>query len=189
MAVANAQVGLARAAFYPQINLGFSGGYQSRDLSTLVNAPSAIWAVGADLMQPLFTGGRNRANLAAQQAAYEASVDGYRQTVLVAMQQVEDSLASLNSLAESEKSQQAAVEDARRSLELATNRYEGGLANYLDVVTAETALLSNQRQSVQLQGERMTAAVYLIKALGGGWARSEIENEQLRPEKKQILQR
>jgi NodT family efflux transporter outer membrane factor (OMF) lipoprotein len=189
MAYQNAQSGLARAAFYPQINLGFSGGYQSTDLRSLADAPSAIWAIGADIMQPLFTGGRNRANLAASRAAYEESVAGYRQAVLVAMQQVEDALASLSAIDEAEKSQQAAVADAQKSLQIATNRYQGGVSDYLDVVTAQTALLASQRQAVELQGQRMTATVYLIKALGGGWSRTAINGQQIHPEKKQILAR
>ena len=189
VAMANAQVGLAKAAFYPRIALNTTGGgWQSRDISTLVNAPSLFWAVGADALTPIFSGGRNKANLAAARASYESSVATYRQSVLTAFGQVEDGLSSLDALSRASETQAAAVDDARRQLELANNRYVGGVDNYLTVITAETTLLSNQRLAVQLLGQRMVATVYLVKALGGGWDAKQLEKQQVKPTAGQIVQ-
>ncbi len=189
IAAANAQVGVAQAAFYPHITLGGVGGWQSRDLSTLVNAPSLFWSIGGDALAPLFQGGRNRANLAAARSAYDASVADYRQSVLAAFQQVEDSLSNLQTLAEAATTQAAAVEDARRELAIANNRYVGGVTTYLDVITAQSTLLTNERLATQLLGQRMVSSVYLVKALGGGWDASDLNQQQVHPEAKQILQR
>src|SRR5579859_1372346 len=127
MAQENALVGVATAAFYPNISLTGSGGLQSRAITSLVSAPSAFWAVGSDLLQPVLNGGRNRANLAAAKSSYNASVADYRQSVLTAFQKVEDGLSGLNALSQASTAQNAAVEDARRALELANNRYVGGV--------------------------------------------------------------
>jgi outer membrane protein, multidrug efflux system len=188
MAFENAQVGLAMAAFYPHITLGGSGGWQSRDITTLVNAPSAMWALGGDLLQPVFNGGRNRANLALTRAAYDESVANYRESVLVAFQQVEDGLSGLEYLNQAMKTQQAAVADSRRALDLANSRYKGGVTTYLDVITAQSTLLANERLSTQLLGQQMTTSVFLVKALGGAWNASEIQNEQVRPKLVQAVQ-
>ena len=188
MAFQNAQVGIARTAFYPHITLGGSGGWQSADITSLLNASSLIWSVGADALQPIFQGGRNRANLAAARAAYEQSVANYRQSVLTAFQQVEDGISNLNTLAQALSTQSAAVEDSRRALTIANNRYVGGVTPYLDVITAQTTLLSNQRLATQLLGQQMVSAVFLVKALGGGWDASEINHEQVHPQPGQILQ-
>jgi len=188
MAFENAQVGIAAAAFYPHITLSGSGGWESRDLATLVNAPSAFWSIGGDLLQPIFNGGRNRANLAATRAAYDESVANYRQSVLVAFQQVEDGLSGLALLNQAAKTQQTAVEDSRRALDIANNRYVGGLTTYLDVITAQTVLLNNQRLATQLLGQQMVTSVYLVKALGGGWDTSQIQQEQVRPALVQAIQ-
>jgi multidrug efflux system outer membrane protein len=181
MAFENAQVGLAVAAFYPHITLSGSGGWESRDIATLVSAPSAFWSLGGDLLQPIFNGGRNRANLAASRAAYDESVANYREAVLVAFQQVEDGLSGLALLDQALKSQQTAVADSRRALDIANNRYVGGVTTYLDVITAQSTLLSNERLRTQLLGQQMTTSVFLVKALGGGWDASEIRHEQVRP--------
>jgi len=181
MAFENAQVGLAMAAFYPHITLGGSGGFQSRDISTLLSAPSAFWALGGDALQPIVNGGRNRANLAASRAAYDESVANYRESVLVAFQQVEDGLSGVALLNQAAKTQQAAVEDSRRALDIANSRYVGGVTTYLDVITAQATLLNNERLATQLLGQQMTTSVYLVKALGGGWDVSEIRREQIRP--------
>jgi NodT family efflux transporter outer membrane factor (OMF) lipoprotein len=181
MAFENAQVGLAVAAFYPHITLSGSGGWESRDIATLVSAPSAFWSLGGDLLQPIFNGGRNRANLAASRAAYDESVANYREAVLVAFQQVEDGLSGLALLDQALKSQQTAVADSRRALDIANNRYVGGVTTYLDVITAQSTLLSNERLATQLLGQQMTTSVFLVKALGGGWDASEIRHEQVRP--------
>ncbi len=188
IAYANAQVGIARAAFYPQITLGGTGGWQSRDIATLMNAPSLFWSLGADALEPIFQGGRNRANLAAARSAYDASVANYRQSVLTAFQQVEDGVSNLQALAQAAATQAAAVEDARRELAIANNRYLGGIASYLDVITAQSTLLSNQRLATQLLGQQMVSSVYLVKALGGGWQASDLEQQQVHPRASQMVQ-
>ncbi len=181
MAFENAQVGLAMAAFYPHITLGGSGGWESRDIATLINAPSAFWSLGGDLLQPIFNGDRNRANLAGTRAAYDESVANYRESVLVAFQQVEDGLSGLALLNQAAKTQAAAVADSRRALDIANSRYVGGVTTYLDVITAQSALLNNQRLSTQLLGQQLVTSVFLVKALGGAWDASEIQREQVRP--------
>lgn len=188
MAAQNEQVGIATAAFYPRITLGGTGGYQSTDITTLLNAPSALWSVGVNLFQPIFSGGRNRANLAGTKAGYNQTVANYRQSVLVAFQEVEDGISGLNTLSQAAQTQQAAVVQSRKALEIANNRYVGGIATYLDVVTAETTLLNNERLATQLLGQRMVTSVFLVKALGGGWDSSEIQNQVVRPTAGQIIQ-
>ncbi|MBZ5615688.1 MAG: efflux transporter outer membrane subunit [Acidobacteriia bacterium] len=181
MAFENAQVGLAMTAFYPHITLGGGGGWQSRDIAALISAPSAMWSLGGDLLQPILNGGRNRANLAGSRAAYDESVANYRESVLVAFQQVEDGLSGLALLNQAAKTQQAAVADSRRALDIANSRYVGGVTTYLDVLTAQSTLLNNERLATQLLGQQMVTSVFLVKALGGGWDASEIQREQVRP--------
>jgi len=188
MAYENAQVGLAKTAFYPHITLSGAGGLESTALGSLFSAPSLFWSLGADALEPVLQGGRNRANLAAERAAYDESVANYRQTVLTAFQQVEDGISNLSTLSQALSTQGAAVEDARKALEIANNRYVGGVTNYLDVITAQTTLLSNQRLETQLLGQQLVSTVYLVKALGGGWDANEIRNEQVHPNPGQILQ-
>jgi outer membrane protein, multidrug efflux system len=188
MAYQNAEVGIARAAFYPHITLSGTGGWQSNEIGPLLNAPSLFWSLGADALQPILQGGRNRANLAAARAAYDQSVANYRQAVLTAFQQAEDGISNLSTLAQALSTQGAAVEDARRALAIANNRYVGGVTNYLDVITAQTTLLSSQRLETQLLGQQMVSSVYLVKALGGGWDASEIKDVQVRPQAGQVLQ-
>jgi outer membrane protein TolC len=144
--------------------------------------------LGADALEPIFQGGRNRANLAATRAAYQEAVANYRQSVLTAFQQVEDGISNLSTLSQALTTQAAAVEDARRALEIANNRYVGGVTSYLDVITAQTTLLNNQRLQTQLLGQQMVSSVYLVKALGGGWDASQVQNEQVHPQPGQILQ-
>jgi len=188
MANENALVGVARTAFYPQISISGGGGFQSTSLGSLISAPSAFWSLGGDLLQPIFNGGRNRANLAATQAAYQESVVNYRQAALTAFQQVEDSLSGLDSLSHAAETQNAAVADAHRALDIANDRYVGGLTTFLDVITAQSVLLSNQRLSTQLLGQQMVTSVLLVKALGGGWDASAIQNEQVHPTASQAIQ-
>lgn len=188
MAQENALVGVAKTAFYPQFTIAGTGGFQSISIGSLVSAPSTFWSLGGDLLQPIFNGGRNRANYAATKAAYDESVANYRESVLGAFQQVEDGLSSLNSLSQAETSQSAAVTDARHALDIANDRYVGGLTTFLDVITAQTVLLSNERLSTQLMGQQMVTEVYLVKALGGGWDSSSIQNEQVHPKASQIVQ-
>jgi len=188
MAYENAQVGIARTAFYPHITISGSGGWQSTTLAPLLNAPSLFWSLGADALEPIVEGGRNRANLAAVRAAYDQSVANYRQSVLNAFQEVEDSISNLSTLSQALATQGAAVEDARRALAIANNRYIGGVTSYLDVITAQTTLLASQRLQTQLLGQQMVSSVYLVKALGGGWDASQIKDQQVHPEPGQILQ-
>jgi NodT family efflux transporter outer membrane factor (OMF) lipoprotein len=188
MAYQNAQVGIARTAFYPHITLSGSGGWQSTDIASLLSAPSLVWALGGDVLQPIFEGGRNRANLEAARAAYNQSVANYRQSVLTAFQEVEDGISNLSTLSQALTTQGAAVEDARRALEIANNRYVGGVTTYLDVITAQTTLLASERLQTQLLGQQMVSAVYLVKALGGGWDTSQIQSQQVHPQAIQVVQ-
>ena len=188
IAYQNAQVGLARTAFYPHVTLSGAGGLQSTAITSLFNAPSLFWSLGADALEPIFQGGRNRANLAATQAAYQEAIANYRQSVLTAFQQVEDGISNLSTLSQALRTQAAAVEDARRALEIANNRYVGGVTTYLDVITAQTTLLNSERLQTQLLGQQMVSSVYLVKALGGGWEASQVQNEQVHPQPGQIIQ-
>ncbi|MGA8431285.1 MAG: efflux transporter outer membrane subunit [Candidatus Sulfotelmatobacter sp.] len=187
MAFENAEVGVARTAFYPHITLSGAGGWQSTDVTSLFNAPSLFWSLGADALEPIFQGGRNRANLAAARAAYDQSVANYRQSVLTAFQEVEDGISNLSTLSQALATQGAAVEDARKALAIANNRYVGGVTTYLDVITAQTTLLTSQRLETQLLGQQMVSAVYLVKALGGGWDASQIAGEQVHPQAGQVV--
>jgi len=188
VAYANAQIGLARAAFYPHLTLSGAGGFQSTDITSLFSAPSLFWSLGADALEPIIQGGRNRANLAATRAAYEQAVANYRQSVLTAFQEVEDGISNLSILSQALATQGQAVSDARRALDIANNRYKGGVTTYLDVITAETTLLNSERLETQLLGQQMVSSVYLVKALGGGWDASQIQNEQVHPQPGQIVQ-
>lgn len=188
VAAANVEIGVARSAFYPSISLGGGGGLQSSDLTKLLDGPSAIWSVGLSALEPLIAGGRNRARLESAKGAYDANVANYRETALVAFQQVEDALTGLNALATASDSQQRAVADAQRSLTLANARYTGGLVTYLDVITAQEQVLSNERLATQIQGQRLVTSVLLVKALGGGWDSSSIAAVGVRPSLKQAAQ-
>jgi NodT family efflux transporter outer membrane factor (OMF) lipoprotein len=174
IAAANAQVGLAKTAYYPLINLFGSGGFESGAITTLLQGPSALWSVGSAAAFTLFDGGRRRAANDQAKAAYDASVAFYRQTVLNAFQQVEDNLAALSILEHEAGVQATAVQAAQRSLELSKTRYEGGVANYLEVITAQNAALSDEVTAVNILGRRMASAVFLIEALGGGWDQSNL---------------
>jgi NodT family efflux transporter outer membrane factor (OMF) lipoprotein len=188
MAAANAQIGVAKAAFYPSIVLGGSGGWESRDITTLASVPSTFWALGANVLQTIFNGGLNHAQLDFAKSGYEASVADYRQSVLTAFQQVEDGLSGLSTLAAAAATQKQAVDASQRALTIANNRYVGGLVTYLDVVTAEETLLANQRLATQLLGQRLVTSVYLVKALGGGWDAASLQAIQVRPRAGQIVQ-
>ncbi len=169
MAAANAQIGVAKGAFYPRVQFNGLAGLESIDASTWFNWPSRFWAVGPALELPLFTGGRNRAQLALAKATYNETVANYRQTVLTAFQEVEDQLAAQGLLRDQLEAQNAALTAAQHNLEIADNRYRAGLTTYLEVATAQSAALAIERTVVQLQGQRRVASVGLIKALGGGW--------------------
>ncbi len=172
MAAANAQIGVANAAFYPSITLGGAYGVESRTLQNLFDAPSLIWSIGTSLVQPLFDAGRLRANMDSARAGYEATVALYRRVVLTAMQEVEDGIIGMAALERAHAQAMAATVSANRVLDLATTRYEGGVATYLDVVTAQQSLLNSERLTAQLLGQRLLIAVFLVKALGGDWESS-----------------
>ena len=173
---ANAQVGIARAAYFPLITLGLVGGFESGAFTSWLDQrlPSALGSVGGSALQTVFDAGRRRAISDQAKAAYDGTVASYQQTVLTAFQQVEDSLADLRVLEEEAKVQDAAVAAAQRSVEQTTNRYKGGVDNYLTVITAQSAALANQRTAVNLLTRRMTSSVLLVKALGGGWDVSKL---------------
>jgi len=166
---ANAQVGIAHAAFFPQIVLGAVLGLEGQSVTDWLNWPSRFWAVGPGVLQTVFDGGRRRAQQQSAEFNYDATVATYRETALDAFQQVEDNLAALRILEKETATQRAAVAAAEQSLELSTNRYTGGLVTYLEVVTAQGTALVNERAAVDILRRRMDASVLLIKALGGGW--------------------
>ena len=176
VASANAQVGLAKTAYYPLVNIVASGGFESGTITTLLQGPSALWSVGASVFSTVFDGGRRHALNDEAKAAYDSSVASYRQTVLSAFQQVEDNLAALRVLEEEAGVQATAVRSAQRSLDLSNTRYEGGVTSYLEVITAQNAALSDEVTAVNILGRRMASAVFLIEALGGGWDRSSLPN-------------
>jgi multidrug efflux system outer membrane protein len=175
MAAANARIGVARAAYYPSIGLGSSfgepnAGWQSTALSTLFAAPSRLWSFGLSATQTLFDAGRNRANVRIADADYSAAVAAYRQTVLSAMEEVENGITGLASLDRAVARADASVRSAQEAFDIAAVRYKGGVDTYLEMITAQQVLLSNQRQAVQVHGLQFATAVYLVKALGGGWS-------------------
>jgi len=174
VAAANAQIGVATAAYFPSLTLSASGGFASSTLSTLFSLPNRFWSIGPQLLATIFDAGRRRAITAQAQAAYDANVAAYRESVLTAFQNVEDNLAALRILSDEATQQAAAVAAAERSLTLARNRYDGGITSYLEVVTAENAALANERTAVDIASRRLIASVNLIKALGGGWNANEL---------------
>jgi multidrug efflux system outer membrane protein len=188
VASANAQIGVAKAAFYPSIFLSGGAGFQSSDLVKLLDGPSAVWSLGLSTLEPVIAGGRNRARLEALKATYNEDVANYRETVLTAFQQVEDALSGLNALSAASESQLRAVSDADRTLNLANARYTGGLVTYLDVITAQEQMLTNERLATQIQGQRLVTEVLLVKALGGGWDSSSIAAVGVKPTLKQAIQ-
>jgi len=169
VAAANAQIGVAQAAFFPDLTLSGSVGLESSRFATLLSGPSLFWALGPQLVGTLFDGGRRRATVDQAQAQYVAGVAAYRQTVLSAFQEVEDNLAALRILHQEASKQDEATRSAETSLQLAMNRYQIGVVAYLDVVAAQSAAFSNQRAQVDLARRQADASVALIKALGGGW--------------------
>jgi multidrug efflux system outer membrane protein len=174
LASANARIGVAKAAFFPTLNLTGLGGYVSADLDTLFKWDSRTWSIGPSLSLPIFAGGRNRANYRRSQAAYDEAVARYRQQVLVAFGEVENSLSDIRHLTDQATAQQRAVANARRAATLATDRYRAGIVSYLEVVDASRDALSTERANAQISGQRLAAAVRLIKALGGGWTEQQI---------------
>jgi len=174
VAAANEQIGIAKAALYPSLSLSAGAGSQTTAIGDLLTWPSRFWSVGPQLAETLFDAGKRRAQVRVTQAAYDATVANYRQTVLTAFQQVEDNLAQLRILSEEGEIADRAVKAAQQSLDISTNQYRGGIANYLQVITAQTSLLQNQRSVVDILMRRMAASVSLIQALGGGWDASQL---------------
>ncbi len=175
MAAANARIGVARAAYYPSFILGTgfgepNAGWQSTTLATLFNAPSRLWSIGLSATQTLFDAGKTRANVRIATADYDAAVATYRQTVLSAMEEVENGITGLASLDRAATQADAGVKSAEDAFDIATTRYRGGVDTYLEMITAQQTLLVNQRQDVQVHGQQFATAVYLVKALGGGWS-------------------
>jgi NodT family efflux transporter outer membrane factor (OMF) lipoprotein len=177
MASANAQIGVAKAAYYPTISLGGTGGFESGVITTLISGPSALWSVGGSAIAPIFDAGRRRANVDQAIAAYDQNVANYRETVLTGFQQVEDNLAALRILENEAQVQERAVLAAQKYLELANTRYTGGVTSYLEVTTAQSAALSDELTAVNILGRRMVDAVTLVQALGGGWDRSSLPDQ------------
>jgi NodT family efflux transporter outer membrane factor (OMF) lipoprotein len=169
VAEANEQIGIAKAAYFPTVTLNALLGFESSSIRNLGGWQSFLWAVGSSLAQTIFDGGRRRATSEAALANYDATVASYRQATLDAFQQVEDNLAALRILEQETQQQERAVVSARESLQLFTNRYKGGVDNYLQVITAQTVALTNERNQVDIMRRRMDASVLLVKALGGGW--------------------
>jgi len=174
VASANAQIGVAKSAYYPLISLGASGGFESSSITTLLNGPSGLWSFGFSAVTTIFDVGRRRAASDQAIAAYDQTVANYRETVLTGFQQVEDSVAALRILEREAQTQQQAVAAAQKYLELAVTRYKGGVTSYLEVTTAQSAALSDEVTAVNILGRRMVDAVTLIQALGGGWDRSAL---------------
>jgi NodT family efflux transporter outer membrane factor (OMF) lipoprotein len=174
VASANAQIGVAKAAYYPSINLGASGGFESTSITTLIQGPSGLWSVGLSAAETIFDAGRRRAASDQAIAAYDQTVANYRETVLTGFQQVEDNVAALRILEHEAQIQEKAVVAAQKYLDLAVIRYKGGVTSYLEVTTAQSAALSDEVTAVNILGRRMVDAVTLVQALGGGWDRSAL---------------
>ncbi|MGA9452467.1 MAG: efflux transporter outer membrane subunit [Verrucomicrobiia bacterium] len=169
VAAANAQIGVAKAAYFPTITLSASGGFESVATENLLDWPSRVWSIGAGASETIFDFGQRAATVAQYRAARDSAVAQYRQTVLTAFQQVEDNLATLRILDQEIQQQDVAVKSSARYLTLALHRYKLGIDSYLNVITAQTTLLANRQTLVNLRTQQMTAAVQLIEALGGGW--------------------
>lgn len=179
MAAANAQIGVAKAAFFPSLTLNGTVGWESTAFSSLISAPSLLWTIGTMASQVIFDGGRRSAAVDFANEGYVAAVANYRQTVLGAFQQVQDGIVGLSVLDGAAKQSHAAVVDAQRLLSLANDRYSGGLVAYLDVITAQQQLLTSERQDVQIRGQQRTVSVALVKALGGGWDTASNDDQKL----------
>jgi NodT family efflux transporter outer membrane factor (OMF) lipoprotein len=178
VAEANAEIGVTKAAFYPSLTLGATGGLESTSIASWFTWPARFFSLGPTLTQTLFDKGRRRAATEVAFAQYDATVASYRQAVLTSFQEVEDNLAALRILTRELEEQNDAVASAQRALSVSTERYKSGIDSYLNVITAQTTLLNNQRTAVNLQMQQMTASVELVKALGGGWNASELPTQK-----------
>lgn len=174
---ANAQIGVAEAAWYPDLTLSASGGYRNSSFGNLVSLPNRFWSLGPQLAVTLLDFGGRRADLEAAEASYDQTVASYRQTVLDSFREVEDNLVQLRVLAEEAVVQREALEAAQESLRLIENQYRAGTVDFLSVATVQTTALNNERTYLALLGDRLTASVQLIAALGGGWDAQQLETE------------
>lgn len=174
VAEANAQIGVARAAFFPTVTLAASGGFENTSITDWFNWPSRVFSVGPSLAETIFEGGLRRATVQQFRAQYDVTVANYRQTVLTAFQQVEDNLSALRILSQEIQQENTAVNSAQRNLSVATDRYRLGIDPYLNVITAQTTLLTSQQTVVNLGLQQMTSTVQLVEALGGGWDNSQL---------------
>jgi len=174
MASANEQIGIAQAAYYPTLSLSAIAGFQGTSALNWFTWPSRFWAVGPGLSETIFDAGRRRSAKSISVNQYDATVADYRQTVLAAFQQVEDNLAALRVLEREAQQQHEATASAEQSLDLFQTRYEGGVDTYLQVVTWQTAALSDQRNDLDILQRRLDASVLLVKALGGGWDTTQL---------------
>ena len=178
MAQANAQIGVARAAFYPTVTLSASGGFETTHGGSWFTWPSRFWSVGPAISELIYDGGLRRATMEQYRAQYDETVANYRQTVLTGFQQVEDNLATLRVLSKEIQEQDTAIQSAQRSLKLATDRYRLGIDPYLNVITAQTTLFGNQQTAVDLRILQIVASVQLIEAIGGGWDSNTLPTQQ-----------
>jgi multidrug efflux system outer membrane protein len=181
MAVANARIGVATAAFFPVLTLTGSAGWQSAKAEDLLSADSIVWSIGPSLSVPLFAGGRNIANLNAAQADHKQATAEYRRRVLVALQEVEDALAAIRLLGQQQQAQRGVVEASQQAAMLSLERFKQGLVSFLDVVDAERARLDAERRAAQIRGQRMAATILLVKALGGGWDTPQAASSNQQP--------
>lgn len=173
-AQANAQIGVATAAFYPDISLGGTGGFESTHGGTWIQGPSALWSLGAQATELLFDAGKRKATTRQARDLFDASASNYKGVVFLAFNEVEDKLSDLRILEQEEAAQREAVADAQHSLNLSNTRYKGGATSYLEVLTAEATLIQNQRTQATLRSRRFAASVELVRSLGGGWDASQI---------------
>jgi len=178
MAAANAQIGVAQAAYYPSISLSASAGLEAVSLANWFTWPSRFWSIGPAISQTLFDGGLRQAQTEAARAAYDATVAGYRQTVLTGFQEVEDNLAALRILEAEARAQDDAVQASQKSLSVSLNQYHAGIISYINVTVAQGTELANERTAVDILGRRLTSSVLLIKALGGGWDAASLGEDQ-----------
>ncbi|MCC6610653.1 MAG: efflux transporter outer membrane subunit [Burkholderiales bacterium] len=179
VAAANAQIGVAQAAYYPSLTLSATAGFLSPALADWLSAPARYWSLGAALAETLFDGGVRAAVSDQAVAAYDAEVALYRQTVLAGFQEVEDNLAALRVLEEEAALQDEALQGARKAVDLTTNQYKAGIVSFLNVIAAQAIALNNEATAVSIQGQRLLASVALVKALGGGWSAKELEQDSL----------
>ncbi len=174
MAAANEQIGVVKAAYFPSILIGASAGLLSTDPATWFSWPSRFWSIGPQMVETVFAGGKRRAQVDQARAVYDANVAGYRQTVLTAFQQVEDNLAALRLLADEANAADQTVRAAQQTLDISTYQYKAGTASYLQVITAQAAVLQAEITAINIHTRRMVASVLLIEALGGGWDASTL---------------